>query len=200
MRDSRVGQAIQPVHGTRGGSTGEAKERRRLPPTLLGEPEPGTQLCIIPKTRSGDRKPCSGLVAMSVVCWFVERVGAKFAAQAMPPWYSLAHKTRIIHNQITPTPTPNSHSPLPSPLCSTSSRITHTTMQSTTDDAVEAWLLYLEMGGFPYTSTSMDLTESVYLPDSNTINDMAFTPAPIDAMGAFTSPLNRQNDTYSVRK
>ena len=73
-------------------------------------------------------------------------------------------------------------------------------MQSTTDDAVEAWLLYLEMGGFPFTSTSMDLTGSGYLPDSNAINDMAFTPAPIDAMGAFTGPLDQQNDTYSVSK
>jgi hypothetical protein len=61
---------------------------------------------------------------------------------------------------------------------------------TTSDDAFLAWLdLYIDL-----------ISELGYLPDFNTINDMAFTLAPITSMGAFTSPLTQQNDTYPVSK
>ena len=149
---------------------------------------------------------------MSVVCWFVERVGAKFAHRRCHP----STLWPIKHASSTTKSFPHPHSPLPSPVCSTVSLSPYTTMDqsypTTADDIFASWLDLLEMQGYLYALSMGSLSEPGYLPapgnllepgnlpNYNTINDMAFPQAPMTSMGAFTSSLTQQYNTYQVSK
>lgn len=82
---------------------------------------------------------------------------------------------------------------------------------TTADEASVDWFaLVLAMESHPYTLSMGSMSEPGYLPepeyllepgnppDYNTMNDMAFTRAPMTSMGAFTSSIPQQYDTYQV--
>ena len=84
---------------------------------------------------------------------------------------------------------------------------------TTADDIFASWLDHLEMQGYLYTLSMGSLSEPGYLPapgnllepgnlpNYNTINDMAFPQASMtSSMGAFTSSLTQQYNTYQVSK
>jgi hypothetical protein len=84
---------------------------------------------------------------------------------------------------------------------------------TTADEASVDWFtLVLEMESYPYTLSMGSMSEPGYLPepeyplepgnlpDYNTMNDMAFTRAPMTSMGAFTGSITQQYDTYQVIK
>ena len=83
---------------------------------------------------------------------------------------------------------------------------------TTVDDIFASWLDLLETEGYLYTLSMGSLSEPGYLPapgdllepgnlpNYNTINDMAFPQAPMTSMGAFTSSLTQQYNTYQVSK